>query len=151
MTETIGSPVAGKGKRLEELNDEMFASRALGDGFAVRPPELFAKKEVVSPADGEVTMVFETGHALGLTTATGHELLLHIGIDTVTLKGLPFETKVKVGDHVRRGDLLCLADWKLMRKHGCETDVIVIALNSEIEIMAQPGKLNPLDPIFTIR
>ena len=151
MTESIGSPVAGRGKRLEELNDEMFASRALGDGFAIRPPEWFAKKEIVSPADGEITMVYTTGHALGLMTAGGHELLIHIGIDTVALKGLPFKTKVKVGDHVRRGDLLCLADWKLMRKHDCETDVIVIALNSEIEILAQPGKLDVLDPIFEIR
>ena len=150
MTETIGSPVAGKGKRLEELNDEMFASRALGDGFAVKPPELFAKKEVVSPAEGEVTMVYETGHALGLLTTGGHELLIHIGIDTVTLKGVPFETKVKVGDHVKQGDLLCLADWKMMRRHGCDTDVIVIALNSEIGNLASSGKLNALDPMFEI-
>lgn len=151
MTEIVVSPVAGRGKPLEELNDEMFASRMLGDGFAVRPQELFAKKEVVSPIDGRVTMVYETGHAIGIVSEQGNEILIHIGIDTVMLKGKPFDTRVKVGDWVKKGDLLCLADWKLIRKNGCDTDVIVIALNHKIEVLADVAKVERLAPLYEIQ
>ena len=150
MTEWIGSPVAGKGKRLEELNDEMFASRALGDGFAVKPPELFAKKEVVSPAEGEVTMVYETGHALGLLTTGGHELLIHIGIDTVELNGKPFKERVKIGDSVSRGDLLLEVDFPMIKKSGYDTTVMLIATNRKIQLIKDTGQISMYEPVFRL-
>ena len=142
----VYSVVQGLAKNLDNVSDPVFSKRMLGDGVAVEP----SNSRIFSPVDGKIIMFFETKHALGIRAEDGAELLLHIGIDTVTLKGVPFETKVKVGDHVKQGDLLCLADWKMMRRHGCDTDVIVIALNSEIGNLASSGKLNALDPMFEI-
>ena len=98
----IGSPCKGKAVALTEVPDPTFSEKILGDGFAVIPSE----GKIYAPADGEVTVVFDTLHAITMTTDQGAELLIHIGLDTVTLKGAPFTAHVAAGDHVKKGDLL---------------------------------------------
>ena len=98
----IGSPCKGRAVALTEVPDPTFSEKILGDGFAVIPSE----GKIYAPADGEVTVVFDTLHAITMTTDQGAELLIHIGLDTVTLKGAPFTAHVAAGDHVKKGDLL---------------------------------------------
>ena len=95
----IGSPCKGKAVALTEVPDPTFSEKILGDGFAVIPSE----GKIYAPADGEVTVVFDTLHAITMTTDQGAELLIHIGLDTVTLKGAPFTAHVAAGDHVKKG------------------------------------------------
>ena len=104
------SPLAGKAVNLDQVQDEMFSQRMLGDGMAVQPEA----REIYSPVAGEITMVYETQHTIGIKTEGGNEILLHIGIDTVMLNGTPFDTQVQVGDHVQPGDLLTIVDWNHM-------------------------------------
>lgn len=107
---------AGNGKvvKVEDVPDEVFASKALGDGVAV----ILEDGKVYAPADGEISMVADTLHAYGITTPDGLELLVHIGVNTVELKGQGFQSQVKVGQTVKAGDLLCLVDMKLMKSKG---------------------------------
>lgn len=96
------SPATGKMIPIEQVEDETFASKILGDGFAVE----LADGEVIAPFDGEVTAAFPTGHAYGLKREDGLECLIHIGLDTVELNGAGFDIKVKQGDQVKQGQLL---------------------------------------------
>ena len=97
----IGSPCKGRAVALTEVPDPAFSEKILGDGFAVIPSE----GKIYAPADGEVTVVFDTLHAVGMTSSMGTEILIHIGLDTVTLGGEPFQAHVAVGDKVKKGDL----------------------------------------------
>ena len=110
----IGSPCKGKAVALTEVPDPTFSEKILGDGFAVIPSE----GKIYAPADGEVTVVFDTLHAITMTTDQGAELLIHIGLDTVTLKGAPFTAHVAAGDHVKKGDLLLDADLEKIKEAG---------------------------------
>ena len=92
----LHSPCNGKVVPITEVPDPTFAEKILGDGFAVIPEE----GKVYAPADGEITMVFDTLHAVTMTTTQGVEVLIHIGLDTVNLKGEPFTAHVKAGDKV---------------------------------------------------
>ena len=98
----ICSPCNGRVVPITEVPDPTFSEKILGDGVAVIPSE----GRFYAPADGEVTAVFDTLHAFTMTTTQGVELLLHIGLDTVTLKGDPFKSHISVGDQVKKGDLL---------------------------------------------
>ena len=100
------APCKGKVVPLTEVPDPTFSEKLLGDGFAVIPIE----GKVYAPADAEVTMVFDTLHAITLTSSQGAEILIHIGLDTVTLKGAPFTAHVAAGDKVKKGDLLMDVD-----------------------------------------
>ena len=102
----IKSPMTGTVIPLSEVPDEAFAGKMMGDGAAVIPDDEY----VYAPADGTVTFVFPTKHAVGFRTDGGHEMLLHVGIDTVSLSGDGFEAFVHDGDHVRTGDKLLKAD-----------------------------------------
>ena len=96
------APCKGKVVPLSEVPDPTFSEKILGDGFAVIPSE----GKIYAPADGEIAMVFDTLHAITLTSSSGAEILIHIGLDTVTLKGAPFTAHVAAGDQVKKGDLL---------------------------------------------
>lgn len=98
----IGAPMAGKVVSVKEVNDPTFSEDILGKGLAIIP----ADGKVYAPCDGEVDMIFETGHAVSMMTAFGAELLLHIGLDTVNLKGKYFTIHAGIGDQVKKGDLL---------------------------------------------
>ncbi|WP_336631185.1 MULTISPECIES: beta-glucoside-specific PTS transporter subunit IIABC [unclassified Microbacterium] len=119
----IVSPVTGTAIDLAEVDDKAFSSGAMGEGFAVRP----ASGQFVSPVDGEIMVAM--GHAYGIRTASGVELLVHIGIDTVTLGGAPFTALVAVGDRVRAGDPLATADLDAIRAAGIDTTTIVVIVN----------------------
>ncbi|ENY99490.1 PTS system, glucose subfamily, IIA component [Clostridium thermobutyricum] len=110
--EKIYSPVKGKLVKLEDSNDETFASKMLGEGIAIEP----IKGKIISPADGVISMIFRTKHALSLTTNKGVELLIHVGIDTVGMNGRGFDSLVKVGDTVKLGDELLNFDIDLIEK-----------------------------------
>ncbi|WP_075529694.1 PTS glucose transporter subunit IIA [Ligilactobacillus sp. WC1T17] len=120
--ESIDAPVEGEVIQLSEVKDEVFSSGTMGEGFAVKP----ANGKIVAPCDAEVIAVFETGHAIGLTTMAGAEVLIHVGIDTVMLKVQGFDTKVKAGDLVKKGDLLMDVDMDAVQKAGYDTTVMVI-------------------------
>ncbi|WP_020005406.1 PTS system trehalose-specific EIIBC component [Brachyspira innocens] len=108
------SPMSGKVYKLSSIADEAFSSGAMGEGFAV---ELYDGK-VTSPCDGEITAAFPTKHAYGIETKDGKEILIHIGMDTVELKGEGFEAFVKAGDKVKKGDIIAKVDLEYVKNHG---------------------------------
>lgn len=119
--------ISGRAIPIEEVNDPVFASKSLGDGMAIRPEG----QTVTAPCDGEISMAAETGHAIGIAVNNGAELLLHIGIDTVSLNGEGFQLLVKEGSRVRQGDPLLKFDKALVEKNGFSTDCILIVTNPE--------------------
>lgn len=122
----LESPVRGEIIELSSVNDETFASGALGNGFAVIPSD----DVIVSPVIGKITTIFPTKHAIGITGDTGEEVLIHVGIDTVNLKGEGFETLVSVGKKVKNGDNLLRINRKHILDEGYDTTVMVVVTNS---------------------
>ena len=110
-TGVIGSPVKGNIIKIEDVPDETFSTKMLGDGFAVIP----ADSKFVSPCDGVISMIFETGHAYAVTSVDGAEILVHIGIDTVQENGHGFKILKKTGDKVLRGDVIIEADLNYLK------------------------------------
>lgn len=127
QAEVLLAPMAGTAIKMTEVPDPVFASEAMGPGAAVRPTE----GRLYAPAAGTVTVLAETGHALGMTTDAGAEVLMHIGIDTVTLEGAPFTAHVKVGEHVEAGKLLMDVDLDAIRAAGLDPVTPVIVTNAE--------------------
>lgn len=124
--ETLVTPIDGEIVSLSEVNDETFSSGALGKGFGVIPTD----DTLYSPANGVVSMVFPTKHAIGINTKDGAEVLIHIGIDTVQLEGEGFQSFVKAGDDVKVGDKLISFDNEAIKEKGYDTTVMVIVTNS---------------------
>ena len=121
----ISSPLNGKLIPLNEVNDPVFAGGAMGRGAAVKDPE----GKVFAPFDGEITVFFPTGHAIGLKSDDGIELLIHVGMDTVKLNGECFTPKKEAGDKIKRGELLLEFDPKGIVKAGYETTTPVVVTN----------------------
>ena len=111
----------------EDVKDPVFSQRMMGDGFAVEPEN----GKIVSPLAGKVSSIFPTKHALGLVSDNGLEVLVHIGLDTVSLEGKPFEVKVTEGQTVAAGDLLVEADLAAIREAGRETSTVVVFTNTD--------------------
>lgn len=124
--ETIISPIVGQAVALENVNDPVFSSGAMGQGIAVKPSE----GVVYAPADAEVTIAFATGHAFGLKTANGAEILIHVGIDTVSMNGDGFEKKVAQGDKVKAGDVIGTFDSAKIAAAGLDDTTMVIVTNT---------------------
>ncbi len=125
--EIVVSPLKGEVKPLSEVKDEAFSSGALGKGIAIEPTE----GKVVAPVDGILTTFFPTGHALGITSDKGAEILIHVGMDTVQLEGKYFTPKAKQGDIVKAGDLLLEFDIKAIQAEGYSVITPVIITNSD--------------------
>lgn len=123
----IVAPVSGKVIPLEEVDDPTFAGKVLGDGFAIVPEDSMIK----SPVNGTVELMYETGHAVGLSTDDGKEILIHIGIDTVAMNGEGFHIIAKTGQNVKCGDPLVEVDFEKIRKAGKSDSVIVIVTSGE--------------------
>ncbi|MBC5618489.1 PTS beta-glucoside transporter subunit IIBCA [Streptococcus sp. NSJ-17] len=124
--ETIVSPIVGQVVDLKDVNDPVFSSGAMGQGVAVKPSE----GVVYAPADAEVTIAFATGHAYGLKTANGAEILIHVGIDTVSMNGDGFDQKVAQGDKVKAGDVLGTFDTAKIAATGLDDTTMVIVTNT---------------------
>ena len=127
LTEEVYSVADGQVIALEQVKDPVFAQKMMGDGFAVEP----ANGNIVSPVSGTVSSIFPTKHALGLVTEAGLEVLVHIGLDTVSLEGKPFTVHVAEGQKVAAGDLLVTADLDAIRAAGRETSTVVVFTNAE--------------------
>ena len=121
------APCKGKVVPLSEVPDPTFSEKILGDGFAVIPSE----GKIYAPTDGEIAMVFDTLHAITLTSSSGAEILIHIGLDTVTLKGAPFTAHVAAGDQVKKGDLLMDVDLDKITGAGLNTVTPVLICNTD--------------------
>ena len=124
---TVTAPIQGRAMPLSEVEDQTFASGVLGPGMAIAP----AEGPVVSPVDGEVLVAFPTGHAYGLRAASGVELLIHVGMDTVQLEGKHFSPKVKAGDKVLRGMPLVDVDWAAVGAAGYQTVTPIVVSNAQ--------------------
>jgi len=124
--ETILAPVAGEVVALADVNDPVFSSGAMGQGLAIKPSE----GVVYAPADAEVTIAFATGHAYGLKTSNGAEILIHVGIDTVSMNGEGFNHTVAQGDKVKAGDVLGTFDSAKIAAAGLEDTTMVIVTNT---------------------
>ena len=127
LTEEVYSVADGEVIALEQVKDPVFSQKMMGDGFAVEP----ANGNIVSPVSGTVSSIFPTKHALGLVTEAGLEVLVHIGLDTVSLEGKPFTVHVAEGQKVAVGDLLVTADLDAIREAGRETSTIVVFTNAD--------------------
>lgn len=121
----IGAPVAGKCVPLSEVNDPVFSQEILGPGVAILPGE----GKIVAPCDGTIDTMFETGHAVSLTSAFGAEILIHVGLDTVNLKGAHYTVHAKNGDAVKKGQLLIEFDRDAIAADGYDTITPVIVCN----------------------
>ncbi len=127
VTEEVYSVADGQVVALEQVKDPVFAQKMMGDGFAVEP----ANGNIVSPVSGTVSSIFPTKHALGIVTEAGLEVLVHIGLDTVSLEGKPFTVHVAEGQKVAAGDLLVTADLDAIRAAGRETSTVVVFTNGD--------------------
>lgn len=147
--ETLTSPVNGTQIPLSEVADEAFASEMLGTTVAVEP----ADGKIVAPCDGEVSNIFETGHAVCITTETGGELLIHIGIDTVKMDGKGFTKKVSDGDKVHAGDILVEADLEEIKNAGYQTTTMMILTNTDEfgnVTKAEPAEVKTTSKVMTL-
>ena len=127
VTDEVHSVADGQVIKIEDVKDPVFSQKMMGDGFAVEPEN----GKIVSPVAGKVTSIFPTKHALGLVTDNGLEVLVHIGLDTVSLEGKPFDVKVTEGQTVAAGDLLVEADLAAIREAGRETSTVVVFTNAD--------------------
>lgn len=125
-TTVVNAPVAGHVISLDETGDPVFASRALGEGVGIQP----ADSEVVAPVTGVLQTVAETGHAFGIKTDDGVEVLVHVGIDTVKMNGEGFDVKVKANEHVNAGDTLVVVDFDKVKEAGYSTTTLMTVLNT---------------------
>ena len=145
VTDEVHSVADGEVINIEDVKDPVFSQKMMGDGFAVEPEN----GHIVSPVAGKVTSVFPTKHALGLVTESGLEVLVHIGLDTVSLEGKPFTVKVEEGQTVAAGDLLVEADLDAIREAGRATSTVVVFTNAaaiKSVTLTQTGQL-PADAV----
>lgn len=143
------SPIKGKVIELENVKDDAFASGILGKGAAILPEE----GKVYAPADGEISALFPTLHAIGMTTDSGAQLLIHIGLDTVQLEGEGFEAFVKQGDHVKQGDLLVSFDQEFIEGKGycLETPILVTNVEDFLDVVQMgSGQIHAGDELLEL-
>ncbi|ONI47182.1 PTS glucose transporter subunit IIA [Candidatus Epulonipiscium fishelsonii] len=143
------SPIQGRMALLSETPDETFSNEMIGKGVVFFP----TKGELYAPCDGTINLVFDTKHAIGLTSSTGIELLLHVGIDTVNLNGQGFDVKVKVDDQVKAGDLLLTFDLDYIKQNApsIATPMVFTNLENEILDVKSLGNVDKMDSILEIK
>ena len=119
--------VSGKVIPVSKVADPVFSSKAMGDGIAIRPDA----QEITAPCDGEISMIADTGHAIGITLSNNAELLIHVGLDTVSLNGEGFRILVTEGKNVTQGTKLLEFDKALIESKGLSTDCIMVLTNTD--------------------
>ncbi|AVK64175.1 sugar permease [Lactobacillus sp. CBA3606] len=124
------APVDGQIVALENVNDPVFSQKLMGEGFGIQP----TSGQVYAPISGTITSVFKTKHAIGLTTPEGLEILIHIGLDTVELNGVPFSIQVKKDDQVTPKTVLADVDFEQIKAAGKETVVLTLVTNSATQL-----------------
>lgn len=147
--DVIAAPVAGEAVASSEISDPTFGEEMLGKGMAIKPSDT----KVYAPFDGTVAMVFDTKHAISLVSEKGAEVLIHIGLDTVSLKGEPFTTYVTDGAAVKKGDLLMEFDKATIAAAGLDTIIPVVICNSDDykEVTRMTGaQVSPGDTIMEL-
>ena len=145
---TLYLPIEGEVIALADIADGVFSEGVLGQGCGIRPKE----EKVFAPASGEITVVAETKHAIGMTTEDGAEVLIHVGLDTVDMKGDGFSPQIKVGDRVKCGDLLMTFQMNKIKAagHPATTAFIVTNLNDiEVLVTGDTKKLSPVMKCYT--
>lgn len=145
----LGAPAKGRAVPVTEVNDPTFSQGLLGDGVAVIPEE----GNIYAPEDGTIGMVFDTLHAVSMTTEYGAEILIHVGLDTVKLKGEGFEGHVKSGDKVKKGQLLLTVDLEKIKEAGYDiiTPMLICNTAEYASVSAIAGKsVNAGDDILNI-
>lgn len=145
----IYAPMTGEVKNIAECEDPVFAGELVGKGTMIIPSE----GKIFAPVDGNISMLADTGHALGITSASGLEILIHIGLDTVELNGAPFNIKVKQDENVKKGDLLLEFDIDQIKANEKSTQSPVIITNPdnyEINIL-KTGLINQGDELIEVR
>lgn len=146
----IGSPVKGKAVPISKVSDPTFGEEILGKGVAIQPEE----GKIYAPADGTIEMLFDTKHAVSMTTTEGVELLVHIGLDTVALKGEHFTAHKGNGDAVKKGDLLISVDLEAVKAAGYDviTPVVVCNTSDYQAVEAVTGSdVNPGDTVLILK
>lgn len=143
----VSAPVSGKVISISDVPDETFRTCVLGPGIAIVPDGGHVK----APADGTLNQMFDTGHAFSMTAACGAELLIHVGLDTVRLKGKHFSKIGKTGDSVKTGDLLIDFEENAVREEGYNTTIIAVVLNQDhfkSIRFAKEGPIQAGDPLI---
>jgi PTS system beta-glucosides-specific IIC component len=146
----ILSPIEGDTLPISEVSDPTFSEKISGDGIAIMPK----KGEVVAPVDGTIVIMFETKHAISILSDQGTEILIHVGLDTVSLKGEFYKSYVKAKDKVKAGDLLLEFDMDKIKEAGFEivTPIVICNTNAYTEIHTNTGKsVKKLDQIMTLK
>ena len=146
----IGSPVKGKAVPISKVSDPTFGEEILGKGVAIQP----ADGKIYAPADGTIEMLFDTKHAVSMTTTEGVELLVHIGLDTVALKGEHFTAHKENGDAVKKGDLLISVDLEAVKGAGYDviTPMVVCNTSDYQTVEAVTGSdVNPGDTVLILK
>lgn len=147
--EVISAPVAGRAESIKKVSDKVFSSEMMGKGIAIIPEST----HIVSPVDGVVTVAYPTGHAYGLKSDNGAEILIHLGINTVNLDGKGFDTKVKQGQKVKKGDILGNYDYQEVAKEGYNNTVMVIITNTKDYAEVDPiatGEVKESDKLIAL-
>lgn len=129
--EVIFNPVTGQVVPIEEVHDELFSSKALGDGFGILPTQ----SDIYSPVEGKVVSIFPTKHAISIVTKNGIELLVHMGIDTVELNGQGFDILVEENQKITQNTLLAKMDLEYVKNNQKSTDIMVIFTNLENKVL----------------
>lgn len=147
---TVSAPVKGTGVPISEVNDPVFSGEIMGKGIAIIPRE----GTIISPVRGTVSTIFETGHAVAITSEEGPEILIHVGLDTVALKGMYFKKHVEDGQHIEKGTLLIEADIEKIKEAGYDTTIPVTICNTidYKEVEGVPGEITDMtQTIITIK
>lgn len=144
----VGAPVKGEAVSIKEVSDPTFGEEILGKGVAIKPSE----GKIYAPADGEVSLLFDTLHAVSITSEDGAEILVHVGLDTVALKGEHFAAQVKTGDKVKKGDLLLTVDLEALKAAGYDVITPVIICNTDdfASVEAVTGSVTPGDTVLKL-
>lgn len=146
----VEAVVNGEVMPITEVQDDVFSTKMLGDGYAIKPTD----NNIFAPVDGEISTLFPTKHAIGIKTEDGLEILIHLGLDTVELNGEPFTMDIKQGDQVKAGQALGKMDIKAVADSGKDNTVIVVYTNMDLIESLTPVESNTVqhgDKVQTIK